>query len=161
MFTIRPYQPADASHIAALIDDVHGAGRYARAAERLREHNQKIDDFCFCAEDEKQIIGQIIGSISYWRIKAGGADALLLGPLVVKQDWQGQGVGQKLMAESLAKIDQHAPQPVVLVGDLPYYQKAGFLPAEGKIWMPQPVDPQRLLVRGGNETLQGVLVAHP
>ena len=42
---------------------------------------------------------------------------------------------------------------VILVGDLPYYQRAGFAIANANIAMPGPVDANRLLVRGDEHLL--------
>jgi predicted N-acetyltransferase YhbS len=51
------------------------------------------------------------------------------------------------MERALAEARQQGHKLVVLVGDEPYYAKAGFrLIPKGQATMPGPVDPARLLV---------------
>ena len=59
---------------------------------------------------------------------------------------QGKGVGLALMRESLKLIDQARFKAVLLVGDLPYYERVGFAVGADAIRMPGPVDRARLLV---------------
>lgn len=142
--TIIPFDPKWDHQIAELLDASMGPGRFSRTAERLREDNHQIDDYSFLmlAED-----GALRGSISFWPITIGASKAYLLGPLAVRPKDQGLGYGQKLMAHALALIDSEQPAPVLLVGDLPYYGKAGFARASDGVVMPGPVDPSRVLVR--------------
>ena len=58
-----------------------------------------------------------------------------------------QGHGRKLLAESLERARSADMQLILLIGDPPYYARFGFVPApRGRIAMPGPVDPERLLV---------------
>ena len=84
----------------------------------------------------------------FWPIAIEDTAGLLLGPLAVHPDMQGQGVGLALMQDALAAIDENLFAFTLLVGDLPYYQKGGFAIAAPGVKLPGPVDPQRLLVRG-------------
>ena len=57
------------------------------------------------------------------------------------------GIGRKLVATALEAAKEAGASPVILVGDAPYYAPFGFTPMpEGRIRMPRPVDPARLLV---------------
>ena len=80
-------------------------------------------------------------------IRIGEARALLLGPLTVEPAFRERGVGQALIERALAEARAKAEKLVILVGDEPYYGKCGFkrVPA-GRVTMPGPVDPARLLV---------------
>lgn len=127
-----------------LLDTSFGPGRLARTAERLREGNLAVADYAHTA---RRAAGDLVGTISYWPIAIGDKVGLLLGPLAVHPDMQGQGVGQDLMRASLQTIDADRFAFVLLVGDLPYYEKAGFIIAPEAVAMPGPVDPKRLLVR--------------
>lgn len=121
-----------------------GPGRLARTAERLRETNRQIEVYSHCARDAT---GVLLATISYWPIGIGAAHGLLLGPLAVHPSMQGQGVGQALMRASLDKIDANRFAFVLLVGDLPYYERAGFGVAPVDVSLPGPVDAARLLLR--------------
>jgi predicted N-acetyltransferase YhbS len=131
--------------IEQLLDQCFGPGRLTRTAERLRETNQQIAAYGFvCLGDQ----GQVQASISYWPVRIGQQPALLLGPLAVNPELQSKGVGLALMQHSLSVIDGGRFPVVILVGDLPYYQRVGFAIANADIAMPGPVDANRLLVRG-------------
>ncbi|MGC2603662.1 MAG: N-acetyltransferase, partial [Rhodomicrobium sp.] len=73
-----------------------------------------------------------------------------------------QGHGLRLMLEGLRRARELGYQLVILVGDLPYYARAGFaaVPPE-RILLPGPVDPARLLyaelVPGALEAYRGLV----
>ena len=142
-FTILA-QSADAEALSHLLDMAFGPGRLARTAERLREGNRRIAAYDRMAVNDE---GGLLGAISFWPVMAENMPGLLLGPLAVHPDMQGRGVGQALMQDALAAIDAERFRFTVLVGDLPYYQKAGFIVAPSSLKLPGPVDPQRLLLR--------------
>ncbi|MDC3401883.1 N-acetyltransferase [Alphaproteobacteria bacterium] len=144
---ILPYSPDWDERIEALLDISMGPGRRARVAERLRESNQQISEFAFIMVSPEN---ELLATISFWPISIGSQPALLLGPLAVTTNYQGQGVGQTLMNHALNEIDKDQSRGliVLLIGDLPYYKKSGFEVAPSGISMPGPVDLRRLLVRG-------------
>ena len=145
-FKITPFRP-DALSLTALLDLCFGPGRLARTAERLREGNFAVADYDFCAHDEQ---GLLIGSIGFWPIYIGEAPALLLGPLAVHPDHQGWGIGEQLMQTALQAVEETRFPVVLLVGDLPYYERVGFQVAPTDVRLPGPVDPSRLLVKGAS-----------
>ena len=71
---------------------------------------------------------------------------MLLGPLAVHPRRQNKGIGLALMSDGLGRAKTLDHRLVVLVGDAPYYARAGFarLP-DGRLLLPGPVDPQRFL----------------
>jgi predicted N-acetyltransferase YhbS len=72
---------------------------------------------------------------------------LLLGPLTVEPPFRDRGVGLALIARALDEARAKGHRLVILVGDEPYYGKCGFKPVpKGRVAMPGPVDPERLLV---------------
>src|SRR5262249_55663086 len=77
----------------------------------------------------------------------GKTPGLLLGPLTVEPPFRERGIGQALMEAALQQARQQGHRLVILVGDEPYYGKAGFKRVpKGQVTMPGPVDPGRLLV---------------
>jgi len=135
-----------ADKISALLDATIGPGRLVRMAERLRENNQPIPSLARIAISTSQPQTAPIGSIAYWPIVIGTIPALLLGPLVIADDWQGQGVGRALLAESLAAAKAQGHKWVLLVGDAPYYAAHGFQQAPDGLCYPMPVDKARVLI---------------
>jgi predicted N-acetyltransferase YhbS len=88
-----------------------------------------------------------VGGIRFTAVTIGAEEsALLLGPLVVDPVHKGKGYGKALVAEGLARAGAQGFRLVVLVGDMPYYGRFGFVPVPpGQIRLPGPVDPARLL----------------
>ena len=141
--TILSETPADADAIERLYERTFGPGRYARTAFRIREGAGHLVDLSFTA----RIGTLLVGSVRLTPIRIGEARALLLGPLTVEPAFRERGVGQALIERALVEARAKAEKLVILVGDEPYYGKCGFkrVPA-GRVTMPGPVDPARLLV---------------
>ena len=58
----------------------------------------------------------------------------------------GKGFGAALVKEGLERAKREGFGLVLLVGDMPYYGRFGFTPIPpGRITLPGPVDPARLL----------------
>lgn len=69
---------------------------------------------------------QVIGHVVCTRGSVDGSPALGLGPLAVRPDRQGQGVGQALMHAVLGAADALDEPLVALLGEPGYYQRFGF-----------------------------------
>jgi predicted N-acetyltransferase YhbS len=133
----------DAEAVDRLHERTFGPGRYAKTAYRIREGVAHQLDLSFTAR-----IGTLmVGSVRLSLIRIGQTPALLLGPLTVEPPFRERGIGQALLERALQEAKAKGHRLVVLVGDEPYYAKAGFkkIP-KGVATMPGPVDPQRLLV---------------
>jgi len=124
---------------------VFGLSRRIKTSYRLREGEKPIAGLSFVANGGD---GRLIGAISFWQVRIGeaGTPALLLGPLAVCPALQGKGIGRALMRQGLDLATAMGHGLVILVGDEPYYGRVGFkrLP-EGRLTLPGPVDPARLL----------------
>ena len=135
----------DHSHVETLLDDAFGMDRQTKASYRLREGEQPLDGLAFVARGND---GNITGCISFWKILIGEQhnEAVLLGPLAVSPDHQGEGLGRALMEYGIARVRQNGHRLILLVGDAPYYARAGFKQVPvGQITFPGPVDYARLL----------------
>jgi predicted N-acetyltransferase YhbS len=141
--TILPETKDDAEAIARLHERTFGPGRYAKTAYRLREQVEHSIDLSFTA----RIGTLLVGSVWLTPIRIGETKALLLGPLTVEPAFRERGIGQALIARALKEAAAKGHRLVILVGDEPYYEKSGFkqIPP-GRVTMPGPVDPARLLV---------------
>jgi len=150
-FTILPETPGDALAIERLHERTFGPGRFARTAYRIREGVTHLRELSYTA----RIGTLLVGSVQLTAIRIGGTAALLLGPLTVEPPFRGRGIGQALIERALADARRLGHRLVVLVGDEPYYAKAGFRQVpKGQIVMPAPVDPARLLAA---ELVEGAL----
>jgi predicted N-acetyltransferase YhbS len=141
--TILPETKADADAIERLHERTFGPGRYAKTAYRLREQVAHRLDLSFIA----RIGTLLVGSVRLSSVRIGENKALLLGPLTVEPAFRERGVGQALIARALKDAAAKGERLAILVGDEPYYGKSGFkrIPL-GRVIMPGPVDPARLLV---------------
>ncbi len=141
--TIVAETPGDATAIERLHERTFGPGRYAKTAYRLREQVSHALPLSFTARTGTLLVG----SVRLSPIRVGDAKALLLGPLTVEPAFRERGVGLALIERALKEAAASGHKLVLLVGDEPYYGKAGFKPVPpGRVTMPGPVDPARLLV---------------
>ena len=141
--TILPESKDDAEAIERLHERTFGPGRYAKTAYRLREQVPHSVDLSLTA----RIGTLLVGSVWLSPIRIGEHKVLLLGPLTVEPAFRERGIGQALVARALKEAGAQGHRLVLLVGDEPYYSKAGFrrVPS-GRIIMPGPVDPARVLI---------------
>jgi predicted N-acetyltransferase YhbS len=156
MWTIRPEESRDGPAVAALVAKCFGPGRYAKSAWRLREGVRAIAELSFVAVEGDELRG----SVRFWPVAIGDEPALLLGPLAVDAERRGQGIGLALMMRGIEEARARGHRAMILVGDAPYYGRAGFVPlSEQKVRFPGPVDEARILglalVAGALETLKG------
>ena len=156
---LRPETAADLTDIDDLLNNCFGPGRYARTAFRLREGVEGLPDLAVVAMSGDRLVG----SLRYWPVLIEKKfPALLLGPLAVHPDWRGKGCGLALMQRSLPLAAAQGHRLVVLVGDINYYNRAGFVQVPvGTLDMPGPVDLTRLLwlelCPGGSDGIKGMI----
>ena len=134
---------ADAPQIERLHMEAFGPGRFAKTAYRVREGGEFVQTLSLVATDEERLVG----SIRFTQILIDGKEgALLLGPLAVFRDYSGHRCGLRLMNAGLDLAREQGYELALLVGDIAYYQKAGFkvIPS-AQILMPGPVDMARML----------------
>jgi predicted N-acetyltransferase YhbS len=140
---IMPETVADAAAIERLHERTFGPGRFARTAFRLRERRGHKLELSFTA----RIGTLLVGSVQLTPVRIGETKALLLGPLTVEPPFRSRGVGKALIVRALAEAKAKGHKLVFLVGDEPYYGRHSFLKVpKGQVWLPGPVDPERLLV---------------
>jgi predicted N-acetyltransferase YhbS len=160
MITIRDEIANDIPAREALLDRCLGERRTAKSSERLREGRLPAQGLALTAERD----GEVIGTVRLWHVTANGVAALLLGPLAVKPELQGEGLGKALMREALWRAACLGHGAVILVGDAPYYARFGFETALTRdLAMPGPVERERFLAielrDGALDGASGVLVA--
>mgnify|MGYP000928183405 CR=1 FL=1 len=141
---LRPVMPHDIPAIEKLHEHAFGPGRFARTAYRIREGLPPFSRHCRLTERKDGLVAAVrMAPITIG--ERGGA--LLLGPLAVRPELKGQGYGKALVVNALADSARAGCRLVVLVGDLPYYERFGFRVAPfGRLDPGGPVDPARLLV---------------
>lgn len=106
----------------ALLDAAFGAERGKKSSEALRAGRLPAQGLSLVARDG----GEIVGTVRLWHVDAGGAPALMLGPLAVAASHRSLGVGAMLMREALWRAAARGHKAILLIGDEPYYRRFGF-----------------------------------
>lgn len=125
---IRPEAASDAGAVldvlAAAFPTPDGAGRPVEVGlvEGLRADGDVLPALTLVAE----LDGEVVGSVVCSRARMGEGPSVGLGPLAVRPDLQGQGIGTALVAAVLATAEREGEPAVVLLGDPGFYAVFGF-----------------------------------
>jgi predicted N-acetyltransferase YhbS len=150
-FAIRSERASDVVAREALLDACFGANRRQRTCQRLRDGRAPAEGLAFSAVAQSRLVG----TLRLWHVSAGGARALMLGPLAVDETRRKLGVGAALITRALAAAKARGHRAVLLLGDAPYYDRFGFSTAKtGDLSLPGPFERDRLL---GLELSEGAL----
>ncbi|CAN7217626.1 GNAT family N-acetyltransferase [Bosea sp. LjRoot237] len=151
MITIRDEIENDVPAREALLDRCLGERRTSKSSERLREGRLPAEGLALTAERD----GAVVATVRLWHVEANGKPALLLGPLAVEPELQGEGLGKTMMREAIWRAACRGHGAILLVGDAPYYERFGFSAAPmAGLAMPGPVERERFL---GLELREGAL----
>ncbi|MGY1686082.1 GNAT family N-acetyltransferase [Geodermatophilus sp. SYSU D00867] len=124
---VRRERPAD----AAAVDVVHRAAFptdvEARLVRELRADAGFLPHLSLVAADGDDVVGHVVATRGW--IDPLDAPALGLGPLGVRPDRQGRGVGTVLVHALVAVAEAAGERLVALLGDPAFYARAGFVRA--------------------------------
>ena len=148
---LRDERAGDVCARERLLDASFGAARFEKTCERLREGRVAARSLALVAKDGEALVG----TLRFWHVEAGGASALLLGPLAVARSHRDLGLGGALMGMGLDRAQALGHKAVILVGDERYYSRFGFARAHAQsLDLPGWYDPARFL---GLELAPGAL----
>lgn len=154
--TLIPLSAVEPDMIETLLDRVFGPDRHARTAYRIRAGMAALDAMSFAVLDEDELL---VGTIQCFPVALHDREGrpvplVMVGPVAVVPERQGEGFGIGLMAAMLDAETRMAaegapPLAQVLIGDHDYYGRWGFSAAATGGWRcPGPYEPERLLARG-------------
>lgn len=106
-----------------------------RLARDLIDTTDKSDLYCFVAREDDQIVGSILFSRLTFE---SGISAFILAPVAVLTDFQGKGIGQKLITFGLGELSKDGVELAITYGDPAFYSKVGFL-SVGEAVIPTPL----------------------
>ncbi|WP_242115623.1 GNAT family N-acetyltransferase [Sphingomonas lacusdianchii] len=157
MSELRPLATIAPADVEALLDAAFGTDRHRRTAYRVRVGLQPIGALSLARVEGDRLTG----CIQCWPVQLNTDDGraipmVMVGPVAVAPDRQGTGIGQQLMAASIAAAGDDAS--LMLIGDPEYYGRFGFDAARTGGWrMPGPYEQRRLLARGAVPDCSGMM----
>lgn len=142
--TLTPLAKADAAAIEALLDAAFGADRHGRTAYRLRAEADWLPAMSFAAWNGERLVG----TLQSWPVALDTDRLVMVGPVAVLPDAQGQGVGTALMDRLIVAAEAESEQVLMMIGDPDYYGRWGFTAKDTGGWrIDGPYDTHRLLAR--------------
>lgn len=163
-YEISPETAEDAADIDALMEDAFGLARFGRTVFRFRDGRAPLSEFAFVARSSD---GRMVASIRFWpTVLPDGDTAPMLGPLAVRPELRGLGIGRALVKKGLAAVKESGARAVTIVGDPGYYAPIGFSVAPvADLDIGGPVVPLTLMgiefEEGALSTLSGTLQPVP
>lgn len=148
--TILPLESQASAAIEALLDEAFGADRHGRTAYAIRTGMSWLPSLSLACLDDA---GAFVGLLQSWPValhadRGSTAPLVMVGPVAVLPDRQGEGYGRALMDALMdrARTATDTP-PLIMIGDPEYYGRFwGFSADQTGGWRtPGPVDPRRLL----------------
>ncbi len=124
---VRRERPAEHAAVEALHRAAFPTAVEARLLARLREDVGFLPHLSLVAAEGGDVVGHVIATRGW--VEPLGAAALGLGPVAVRPDRQGRGIGTVLVHALLAVAEAAGERLAVLLGDPAYYRRFGFLPS--------------------------------
>ncbi|MGE8687962.1 MAG: GNAT family N-acetyltransferase [Achromobacter sp.] len=155
---ILPETPRDREAIFALTQDAfkdhpHSQGTEGRIIDSLREAGALT--LSLVAWEDGRMAGHI--AFSPVTVSDGSSDWYGLGPVAVRPDRQGRGIGAALLREGLARLRALGAAGCVVLGDPGYYGRFGF--ARAALTYPG-VPPEYFMALSFTRPAQGEVAYH-
>lgn len=127
---LSKYNPNDASEIEQLFiktfTDSEGQSEgemIGRLVKEMMTSTEANDLYCFIAKENDQIIGGVFFTKMTFE---NNINAFILSPMATLTEYQGKGVGQKLINFGLETLNEDGVELVLTYGDPNFYSKVGF-----------------------------------
>lgn len=93
---------------------------------KIRKSNAFIDELDYVALEDNTIVGNIVYTKMYNEKGEMRNDIIAFGPLSVHPEYQGRGIGKKLIEISLKKAKELGFKAVLITGNDKFYNPLGF-----------------------------------
>ncbi len=129
--SIRPEQPGDAPAISNVNQLAFGRPNEGLLVENLRKRPEFRPDLSLVAEIDAEIAGHVlllpVGlQTDRGEIPLAATPLLSLGPIAVLPNYQGQGIGGKLILAGHQRAQALGYTAIVLLGHPSYYPRFGY-----------------------------------
>lgn len=122
-YSLTQEAQSDSDDIDALIDSAFGPGRLTRTVHRFRAGIPPMKEYGYVA----RLNGEMVASIRFWPVVLPGGMAVpMLGPLAVRPEIRGLGIGRALVRKGMDTVRQEGRPAILIVGDPGYYAPFGF-----------------------------------
>lgn len=155
---IRLAEPADAAPINNLMRAAFGAAEGKEIGELVADLLLDVTAeprFSLVAVHDASVVGHVLFTRADVESPQGRVRGSILAPLAVLPDYQSRGIGGRLIAEGVARLQASDATLLFVLGDPGYYRRHGFRPAAGMglqapypmaaeqadAWMVQPLRP--------------------
>ncbi len=128
---IRPERPEDYAAVERLTQRAfwnrhHPGCNEHYLVHRLRAHPDYLPQFSRVACRDGEVLGAIFYSKSWVLDGTRRHELVTFGPLCVSPEWQGCGVGELLLRETMPLVAQAGYPGIVIFGEPDYYPRFGF-----------------------------------
>jgi putative acetyltransferase len=124
---VRRETRRDVAETREVVAAAFGEEPVAELVDELRRASAWLD-LSFVAEDDSGIVGHVCFTRGWVDAPRRVVEVLVLSPLSVRPDRQRQGVGGRLVHETLRILRSREEPLVFLEGDPGYYPRLGFVP---------------------------------
>jgi putative acetyltransferase len=129
---LSSYKKSDKVQIKGLFENVfsqsEGQAEGALVANLVLDlinSTRDQDIFGFIARENDQVIGSIFFTRLHFDTPV---EAFILAPVAVHPDYQGKGIGQKLIRYGIGQLRENGVELAFTYGDPDFYSKVGFRP---------------------------------
>ena len=158
----RMETPGDEPGIFQVHKQAFGRETESLLLDRLRESGDLFLSMLVDTAD-----GKIIGHVGFSPVKLkedSAANALVLAPVAVLPEWQGQGIGTRLIRAALVGLERQSVGRVFVVGEPAYFERFGFSSDQAAGFHSQNSGPNFLalnLSSGMDKNSTGTLIYSP
>ena len=131
---IRPAEAADAAPINDLVRAAFGAAEGQEIAElvaSLLVDATAEPRLSMVAVHDATVVGHVLFTRADVESPQGRVRGSILAPLAVLPDYQSRGIGGRLIAEGVSRLEATDTALLFVLGDPGYYGRHGFRPAAG------------------------------
>lgn len=127
--TIREEGAADADAVRRVVTGAFGGEKVPELLDALRDSVAWLD-LSYVAEEKDEVVAHLCYTRAWLDAPRKLVEVLALGPLAVRPDRQRDGIGSRLVAETLRLLEDR-PEPLVfLEGSPDFYSRLGFIAGE-------------------------------